>query len=111
MAGPRTPAAEAVKADNAARAVTLDDGASTDFLFGDAAARNTPLPWLTPDSGTTAKPVRVGAKATLKIPMIFESRNNAWTMQPTTQVTTATNQDVATFANTRTSHPETSAAT
>lgn len=106
VARPGTPEADAVKIDNAARAVTLDDGASTDFLFGDTAAKSTPLPWLTPDSGTTAKPVRVGAKATLKVPMIFEFRNNAWTMQPTTQITAATDQDVATFQNTRTSRPE-----
>jgi predicted extracellular nuclease len=83
----------AIKADNAARGVILDDGSTTNYLTG--AARNTPLPWLSP-----ANPIRVGAAATLKSPVVLEFRNNSWKFQPTTQVTDS-GADVATFENTR----------
>ena len=61
----------ATEADNLARAVVLDDGASTNFLLsGDAAACN-PRPTgcllngnLTPPYVSTTAPIRVGAKAT-----------------------------------------------
>ena len=69
-----------VTADNAARAVALDDGSSTNFLS--AANQDTPLPWLSPTN-----PVRVGAEATLHAPVVLDFRNNIWKFQPTTPVT------------------------
>jgi hypothetical protein len=54
VARPRSAAAQAVADDNAARAVTLDDGSSTNYLS--AANAGQPLPWITRDT-----PVRVGA--------------------------------------------------
>ncbi|CUR55722.1 5'-Nucleotidase domain-containing protein [metagenome] len=86
-------AVAAIAADNIARAVTLDDGASINFLS--SANQGIALPWL-----SKANPIRVGAFATLHEPVILEFRNNVWNLQPTAQVTdqgTAT----ASFSNTR----------
>jgi 5'-nucleotidase len=83
----------AIRADNAARGVVLDDGASINYLSG--ANRDIPLPWLSPDN-----PIRVGAQATFHEPVILDFRNNTWKFQPTTQVTDD-GSDVATFDNTR----------
>jgi predicted extracellular nuclease len=80
----------AVQADNAARKVTLDDGASTSFLNS-----STPMSWLTPDN-----PVRIGSSATLHEPVVLDYRNGLWKLQPTTRVTGA-GTDVATFSDTR----------
>ena len=88
VARPGTPAYPDVVDDNAARAVTLDDGASINFL-GSADNKAIPLPWLTPPTGTAATPVRVGAAATIKQPLVLDYRNNAWKFQPQTQVTAA----------------------
>jgi predicted extracellular nuclease len=83
----------AVLADNAARGVVLDDGASTSFLS--AANKGIPLPWLTTDN-----PVRIGSSATLHQPVILEFRNGAWDFQPTAPVTDQ-GTAVATFGDTR----------
>ncbi|MGD9960075.1 ExeM/NucH family extracellular endonuclease, partial [Nocardioides sp.] len=88
-----TAGVQAVTADNLARAVTLDDAASLNFLS--AANQGTPLPWL-----TKANPIRVGATATLKQPVILEFRNNVWNFQPTARVTDD-GSALADFANTR----------
>ena len=82
-----------VTADNAARAVALDDGASVNYLNGDN--QDIPLPWLSPSN-----PVRVGATATLHAPVVLDWRNNVWKFQPTTRVT-GDGASVATFENTR----------
>jgi len=83
----------AVEADNAARQVTLDDGASTNF--NSAANRSKPLPWLTPDN-----PVRIGSKVTFHQPFVLEYRYDAWNLQPTEPVTDD-GHAVATFSDTR----------
>ncbi len=88
----------AVAADNAARAVTLDDGASINYLSG--TNRDIPLPWLSPD-----RPIRVGAPVTFTGPVVLEFRNNTWKFQPQTQVT-GSGAATATFANTRTPAPD-----
>ncbi len=88
----------AVNADNAARAVTLDDGASINFLS--PANQSIPLPWLSP-----ANPIRVAAQATLHAPVLLDYRNNTWKFQPQQPVTDQ-GGSVATFANTRTESPE-----
>ncbi|QIX27014.1 ExeM/NucH family extracellular endonuclease [Nocardioides sp. JQ2195] len=98
VARPGTPEADAVKADNAARGVILDDGASLNFF--NAENQGTPLPWL-----SKANPIRVGAAATLAAPVILEYRNNNWKFQPTSPVT-GSGAEVATFENTRTPAPE-----
>lgn len=88
-------------ADNAAHAVTLDDGASTNF--NSASNKSIPLPYLSLD-----KPVRVGAAVTFTAPVIVDYRNSLWNFQPTQQLTVANADTVqpATFANTRTAAPE-----
>ena len=93
-----TGAIAAATAANAARAVTLDDGASVNFFS--AANQATPLPWLSPSN-----PVRVGSRVTFHAPVILEYRNSTWKFQPTTQVTDE-GKSVATFQDTRTEAPE-----
>ncbi|UWX97512.1 ExeM/NucH family extracellular endonuclease [Arthrobacter zhaoxinii] len=96
-----TPEHAAVVADNAARAVKLDDGASTNFL--NAANQGTPLPYLTPEN-----PVRVGAAASFSTGVILDFRNSAWKFQPLTELTAANAATAtpASFTNTRTAAPE-----
>lgn len=100
VARPGSPEAAAVAADNAARAVTLDDGASTNFLS--AANQSIPVSWL------TQGPVTVGAAATFTAPVVLDRRNDAWKFQPTTPVTGATPAaDLpASFSDVRTAAPE-----
>jgi predicted extracellular nuclease len=90
---------DAVVADNEARKVVLDDGASINFLSG-TANKAIPLPWLSPTNT-----VRVGAPATLTAPVILDFRNSAWKFQPTHQVTDE-GTDVARFSDTRTPAPD-----
>jgi 5'-nucleotidase len=71
----------AAVAENAARRVTLDDGASTNFL-GSALAKAQPLPYL-----TAADPVRVGSPVTFTGETILDWRNNAWKLQPLEHLT------------------------
>ncbi|MDR6971553.1 ExeM/NucH family extracellular endonuclease [Leifsonia shinshuensis] len=100
-ARPGTAEYDAVVADNAARAVTLDDGASTNFLS--AANKSKPLPYL-----SLSNPVRVGEPVTFTKPVVLDYRNNAWKFQPTSELTPANAATVqpVTFANTRTAAPE-----
>lgn len=90
----------AAVADNAARRITLDDGATTNFLSG--ANRSQPLPYL-----TAADPVRVGSPATFTGETIFDWRNSAWKLQPLEQLTPSNAAVVqpAHFANTRQAAP------
>ncbi len=94
-----------VQAENARRAVTLDDGSSVSFLNN--ANKGIPLPWLSTDN-----PVRIGSTATLHQPVILEFRNSQWDFQPTSPVTDE-GTAVATFGDTRTANqaPRPSAAT
>ncbi|GAB2768794.1 hypothetical protein GCM10027020_22290 [Nocardioides salsibiostraticola] len=90
-----------VEADNADRAVTLDDGASINFLpFGGGDNQDIPLPYLSPEN-----PIRVGAPATFTAPVVLDYRFSTWRYQPQTQVT-ASDDGPATFENTRTDAPE-----
>ncbi|MDQ1111414.1 5'-nucleotidase [Microbacterium testaceum] len=100
VAVPDSPEYVAAVADNKARAVVLDDGASINFLSD--ANKGIPLPYV---SLTT--PVRVGAPVTFTKPVVLDYRNNAWKFQPTQQLTVDNAKDVqpATFANTRTKAP------
>ena len=90
--------AVALQAENDARLVTLDDGASLNFLS--AANQGTPLPWLTADNE-----VRVGAPVAFDDPVVLDYRNNAWKLQPTQQLTAGGDEPVV-IGSTRTAAPE-----
>ncbi|WP_434995881.1 ExeM/NucH family extracellular endonuclease [Arthrobacter sp. Ld5] len=75
VARPGTPENAAVIADNAARSIRLDDGASTNFFT--QVNRGTVLPYLTPE-----QPVRVGYSAQFTSPVVLDFRNSAWKFQP-----------------------------
>lgn len=87
--------------DNAARAVLLDDGASTNY--GSAANSAQPLPWL-----TGGDPVRVGAAVTFTRPVVLDYRYDAWGLQPQHRLTPDVADDVqpATFEDTREASPQ-----
>ncbi len=87
----------AVKADNTARSVTLDDGATANFF---TTGKNTPLPYLTQD-----EQIRVGAPARFAAPVVFEWRFGTWRFQPTDQLTADETLPV-TFGHTRTPAPK-----
>ncbi|MBN9631607.1 MAG: ExeM/NucH family extracellular endonuclease, partial [Actinobacteria bacterium] len=99
-ARPGTAEYAAAVADNKARSVTLDDGASTNFLS--AANKSKPLPYL-----SLTSPVRVGAPVTFTKPVILDYRNDVWKFQPTSELTPANAATVqpVTFGNTRTAAP------
>lgn len=101
VAAPGVAAYAATLAANKNISVTLDDGATTNFLSG--ANQDIPLPWVSNDH-----PVRVGEAVTFTSPMIFDFRNSAWKFQPTQQLTVANASTVqpATFADNREAAPE-----
>jgi 5'-nucleotidase len=100
VARPGSSEAAAVAADNAARAVILDDGASINFLSGANSA-------LTPAYVSLVEPVIVGANATFTEPVIVDWRNGSWKLNPTTALTAdGSGADGVTFENTRTAAPE-----
>ncbi|MHB1064666.1 MAG: lamin tail domain-containing protein, partial [Georgenia sp.] len=90
----------AVAADNAARAITLDDGSSWDYTNFGFPNHETPVPYLSLD-----KPVRVGADVTFTAPVVLDYRFQ-WNFQPVTQVTGDNGAAPATFENTRAAHPQ-----
>ena len=81
-ARPNSAEAAAIVADNAARGVVLDDGASTDFTTAANSSQTPPYLSLT-DS------VRVGELAVFDDPVIVDYRNNTWKFNPRSQVTSA----------------------
>ncbi len=89
-------AIQAVKDDNAARSVILDDGSSLNFF---TSSKDVPLPYLTGE-----RQIRVGAPVTFTAPVILDWRNGAWKFQPTAQLT-ASDAGPATFGHTRTAAP------
>lgn len=103
---------DGIKADNAARGFTLDDGATINFLDYGTVSQDVPLPWLTKDHS-----VRVGAQVTLLKPVILDFRRSnparadipaSWRLQPQTTVVGA-GTDAVSFEDTRTPNlfPET----
>ncbi|WP_343319220.1 ExeM/NucH family extracellular endonuclease [Arthrobacter sp. TMP15] len=91
---------EATVAENAARSIRLDDGASTGFLKSPGSS--SPLPWL-----SHATPMRVGSTSEFIAPVIFDNRNNAYKFQPLEALTpenAGTVQPIA-FGNTRAAAP------
>lgn len=97
-----SPEAAAVAARNAGAVVTLDDGASTDFLGSDA-AKDIPHPWYTDDPT-----VRVGEPVTFVKPVVLDFRFGLWRFQPTAQLVAGDTNDVrpVTFGDTRTLAPQ-----
>ncbi|ACZ23248.1 predicted extracellular nuclease [Sanguibacter keddieii DSM 10542] len=77
-----TPAHDAVVADNAARGVVLDDGASWNYL---SSPNNASVPPYVTADGT----VRVGASVEFTDPVVVDFRNGTWKLNPTSQVTPA----------------------
>ncbi|MCS5734763.1 ExeM/NucH family extracellular endonuclease [Herbiconiux daphne] len=103
IARPGTPEYTAAVADNAARAVTLDDGSSTNFLpQGGGAAQDIALPYL--KAAAANAPITVGAAVDFTAPVIFDYRNDTWKFQPTGQLT-ADGTAPATFSNVRAAAP------
>ncbi|NYD84488.1 ExeM/NucH family extracellular endonuclease [Cellulomonas oligotrophica] len=98
VARPGSAQALAVAADNAARGVVLDDGATTNFL-------NAANGGLTPPYVSLENPVRVGAAAQVTSPVVVDWRNGAWKLNPTAPVV-AGGPLPATFENDRTPAPE-----
>ncbi|MDO8147292.1 ExeM/NucH family extracellular endonuclease [Isoptericola sp. b515] len=98
---PGSDAAAEQAADNAARAVQLDDGSSWDYSRD--SRTDVPLPWL---NGTD--PVRVGASVTFTEPVVLDYRYSTWSFQPQQQLTgdDAAGVQPATFENTRESSPQ-----
>ena len=91
----------AAVAENAARAIKLDDGASTNFLK-DAASKALPLPYL-----TASDHVRVGSPVAFKTNVVLGYANNAWKFQPLTHLGPANADTVqpASFGPTRVDAP------
>lgn len=87
----------AAVADNAARGVLLDDGASDSFTPSGASSA-LPLPYLTAEN-----PVRVGSGVTFTKPVILDYRFDAWGFQPLERLTGANAATVqpVTFSTTR----------
>lgn len=98
VGAPGSPEYAAAVADNAARGVVLDDGASTNFL----SAANSGL---TPPYVSLEDPVRVGAAATFTAPVVVDYRNNAWKLSPTAPLAAGAPAP-ATFEDDRTAAPE-----
>jgi 5'-nucleotidase len=96
-----SPEYTAAVAAAAAKAVTLDDGASTNFFK--APGNSDPLPYL-----TVADPVRVGAAVKFTTPVVLDYRNSLWGFQPLGQLNPgdASTVQPVTFSNTRENAPE-----
>lgn len=93
-------ALQAVRNENARRAVALDDGSTTRYLSSQA-TKAQPLPWLTgSDGNAVAAPPRVGAGVEFQSDVVFDWRNDIRKFQPQSQVTT-NGASVATFEDTR----------
>ncbi|MCM0639222.1 ExeM/NucH family extracellular endonuclease [Cellulomonas wangsupingiae] len=95
---PGSAQAAAALADNAARGVVLDDGASTNYLGAGNGG-------LTPPYVSLENPVRVGAAVQVTQPLVVDYRNKAWKLNPTSQVVAGGPAPV-TFEDDRTAAPE-----
>ncbi len=117
---PGSPAADVAAADNAARAITLDDGASTNYLATSntaAACGTRPRPCLTnghrtPPYISNTTPIRVGATGTFHANVILTQGGTptapTYRFQPLTTVLgpPAGAGAPASFGNTRTDEPD-----
>ncbi|MDP5226671.1 MULTISPECIES: ExeM/NucH family extracellular endonuclease [Arthrobacter] len=96
-----TPENQAVAADNEARTIKLDDGATTNFL-SNATTKAQPLPYL-----TAQNTVRVGAPVTFRTNVILGYGNSSWRFEPLEQLTPSNADTVepVTIGNTRADVP------
>ncbi|MFW6187322.1 MAG: ExeM/NucH family extracellular endonuclease, partial [Actinomycetota bacterium] len=100
VGAPGSPEASAQAADNAARGVLLDDGATTNY--GNPAHASVPLPYLTVET-----PMRIGADVDFVRPVVLSYSFDEWRLQPTTHLTGDNAEDAPVVAqNTRTPAPE-----
>ena len=118
MALPNSPEAEAVEADNAARAIVLDDGSSTNFIQTGNATQCNPRPTgcllngnLTPPYISNDTPYRVEAIGTFDDDVIFTQGGSpsapTYRFEPIETVVGPDNDAApATFENTRTAAPD-----
>ncbi|WP_307815985.1 ExeM/NucH family extracellular endonuclease [Myceligenerans indicum] len=97
---PLSAAYDAQIADNDARGLLLDDGAS--WNYSSSSNQSKPLPWL-----TGGAPVRVGAAVQFTAPVVLDYRYSAWGLQPQGQLTpdTADALQPAVFEDTREASP------
>ncbi|HEY0186080.1 MAG TPA: ExeM/NucH family extracellular endonuclease [Cellulomonas sp.] len=98
VGAPGSAEAAAAAAEDSARAVVLDDGASTSYLSAASTG-------LTPPYVSLTDPVRVGAAVTVAAPLVVDYRNSAWKLNPTSPVVAGAAAPV-TFENDRTAAPE-----
>ncbi|WP_127480843.1 ExeM/NucH family extracellular endonuclease [Nocardioides pantholopis] len=102
----------AVEADNAARAIVLDDGSSTSFADSFESNDYTPTRGdLTPPYLSNAEPVRVGAAARFEEPVVLTQGGSpsapTYRLQPTRTVVGPENStSPVSFENTRTPAPD-----
>ncbi|GAA1533070.1 ExeM/NucH family extracellular endonuclease [Nocardioides humi] len=92
-------AVQAIRDENAERAVTLDDGTGVNYLQNQT-TKAQPVPWLTQGAGANPAPPRVGADVTFQAPVVLDYRNDTWKFQPQLPVTTD-GAAVATFEDAR----------
>lgn len=78
--------AAAYEAENLKKYITLDDGASVNYLTN-AAAQDSPLPYL-----SQAEPMRTGSQVSFTKPVILDYRFQ-WNYQPTGQIVGSTDSD------------------
>lgn len=99
VGAPMSAEAKAQAADNVARGILLDDGASTKYTGNGS---GTPTPYLDKD-----RPVTVGATATFTKPVVLSYGFNKWRLQPTAPVSGENPADEpATFNQVREAAPQ-----
>ncbi|WP_035833436.1 ExeM/NucH family extracellular endonuclease [Jonesia quinghaiensis] len=95
VARPGSDKAAAIQAENIAKSVVLDDGATTNFFSTKAA---------TPPYISLDEPFRVGAPVVFDEPVVVDYRNNLWKLNPTAQALPG--EEPASAKNTRTAGPD-----
>ena len=97
VVAPGSPEYAALVAENQARTVTLDDGASANYTAG---ARDVPQPWL-----TAGNQIRIGAPVEVTEPLVLDYRFDTWRVQPTAALTADSPKPVQ-FGDTRPAAPD-----
>ena len=91
-------AARDYEADNASKAIELDDGANTNLQKG--TATEAPYAYL-----ANGSPARVGYHATFSAPVILDVRHGSWILQPTSMVAAHPDRSPITITGARPSAP------
>ncbi|MHA7158476.1 ExeM/NucH family extracellular endonuclease [Glutamicibacter endophyticus] len=90
----------ALEAENSRRSITLDDGATLNFM-GATSSKNNPLPYL--EAGTA---LRVGAPVNFQTGVILDYRYDQWRLQPLGQVSGTQRNNPISVGDTRSEQPE-----